>query len=344
MTKKRTSSFRALRLGAAALALGVFGIAGIGSVQAQDATPDAAPAISCDSPGLAPGTPTPMDMASPEAMDGMDMSSPEAEAEAEATGSDADDATADAIFGAVENYFACYNEGQASGDPGLYVVLESNDFVASQGYATRYDEVQGELDSPFPVVTLLDFQTAMVWSDGRMSADVQALVGDHWFNEWRWFLVEEDGILKLDERVDLPPRPDVDFVTVYGINITETKDDSTGDITYAFESRSGSWDFVETDALILNFTNNGEEAHEALLMQLPEGADPMGVLDGSIDMSQVSFLGGIFDIQPDQTLDLTMLDLAPGTYTLICFFPSPDGAPHAVHGMVQQFNVVPAEG
>jgi hypothetical protein len=29
---------------------------------------------------------------------------------------------------------------------------------------------------------------------------------------------------------------------------------------------------------------------------------------------------------------------------MICFFPGPDGAPHAAHGMIQQFNIVePAE-
>ena len=94
--------------------------------------------------------------------------------------------------------------------------------------------------------------------------------------------------------------------------------------------------------MIFNFTNSGEEAHEAILAQLPEGADPMGILDGSIDMSQVTFIGVASPILPGASADLTVVGLPVGTYTLICFFPGPDGAPHAAHGMIQQFNVVAA--
>ena len=48
----------------------------------------------------------------------------------------------------------------------------------------------------------------------------------------------------------------------------------------------------------------------------------------------------MFDIPPDGSADLTFLNLPVGTYTMICFYPGPDGAPHAAHGMVQQFNIV----
>lgn len=332
MNHDRRPTFRCARLAAAALALGMFSTVGIAGVGAQEASPEA---VACVSPGLAAAH----DMAA------MDMGTPEAAEADAATAEEADDATAAGIFAEVENYFACYNEGQASGDPGLYVALESSAFIESEGSADAEERVASEIDSVFPSVTLLDVDNAQIWSDGRVSADVQAMVGPHWYNEWTWFMVEEDGIWKLDERVDLPPRPDVDFVAVNGINITETTDEASGEVTYAFESRSGSWDFTATDAIVLNFTNSGVEPHEAILLQLPEGVDPLGLLDGSVDMSQVTFLGGVFDIEPGTTADLTMIDLPEGTYTLICFIPGPDGSPHAVHGMVQQFNVVaPAEG
>lgn len=120
MTTDRRSTFRCARLAAAALALGIFSSAGFASVSAQDATPAASPAaVACDSPGLPPGTPTPMEMASPEAMDGMDMGTPAAEEEAmgtpaavaeaeeDVTGAAADEATAATVFATVENYVAC---------------------------------------------------------------------------------------------------------------------------------------------------------------------------------------------------------------------------------------------
>ncbi len=208
-----------------------------------------------------------MDMGSPEAMgspmaEEEMMASPEAaEAEVDVPGAPADEATSATIFASVENYVACYNEGQATGDPGLYVALESTNYVESQGYATRYDRVAGELESPPTTAELLSIDNAMTWDDGRVSADVQVLLGPYWFNEWRIFLADDNGAWQYDEQADLPPQPDVDFVAVNGINITETPDESTGEITYAFVSYSGSWDFTESDALIFNFTNSGEEAN-----------------------------------------------------------------------------------
>jgi uncharacterized cupredoxin-like copper-binding protein len=248
------------------------------------------------------------------------------------------------IVAAIENYVACYNQGQATGDPSLYVGLESSGYLASQGYANPYDRVADELGSPFATATLLALDNPMVWDDGRVSADAQLLIGDHWFNEWRIFLTADGDAWLYDQEAPLPPQPDVDFVAVNGINITETTDEASGEITYAFQSFSGSWDFVATDAIVFNFTNSGAEAHEALVMQLPDGADPMGLLDGSVAFEDVTFYGGVFDIAPGGSADLTFLNLPVGTYTMICFFPGPDGAPHAAHGMVQQFNIVePAE-
>jgi hypothetical protein len=281
------------------------------------------------------------EMGSPTAAE--DMGSPAAaveEAEEDVTGTPADEATTAIVIASVTNYAACYNEGQASGDPGLYVALETTTYIASQGYATPYDRVADELGSPFPNVTLLDIDNVMIWDDGRVSAEVQVLFGDYWYNNLRVFLTERGGIWAWDQESPLPPTPNVDFVAVNGINITETADETSGEITYAFESPSGSWDFDATDAIIFNFSNKGVEPHEAIVMQLPDGADPMGLLNGSIAMEDVTFLGGVFDIEPGTSADLTFLNLPVGTYTMICFFPSADGAPHAAHGMIQQFNIV----
>ncbi len=316
MTTVRRSTFRYARLAAAALAIGIFSSAGLATVSAQDASPVASPAtVACDSPGLPPGTPTPMDD-----MGGMDMGSPVAETEdmgspvaveeVAVAGTEADEATAATIFAAIENYVACYNEGQATGDPGLYVALESSNYLTSQGYATPYDRVADEMGSPLFSATLLDVDNAMVWDDGRVSAEAQIVLGDHWYNHWRIYLTEENGVWLYDQDAPLPPTPDVDFVAVNGINITETTDETSGEITYAFESFSGSWDFNATDAIVFNFSNSGDEAHEAIVMQLPEGADPMGLLDGSVAFEDVTFLGGVFDIEPGTSADLTFLESA----------------------------------
>jgi hypothetical protein len=40
---------------------------------------------------------------------------------------------------------------------------------------------------------------------------------------------------------------------------------------------------------------------------------------------------------------MTLVNLPAGKYTLLCFIPGPDGAPHAAHGMISPFEVTAAE-
>jgi uncharacterized cupredoxin-like copper-binding protein len=338
-----------IRLGGLALMLTMAFVATMGSgapVSAQDATPEAATptAAECVSPGMPPGTPTAMDdmdMASPEAMDDMDMmASPEAIAVPE--GTPADEETAAAITAAIENYAACYNEGQATGDPGLYVALETPNYWMSMGYDNPYDYIAEE-GAGGTVEIQGDITNQMTYDDGRVSGDVQILLNGHWLSADRLYLVQEGDIWKVDEDLVLPVSPDdAETVSVNGVSLTEATDESTGEITYAFEFL-GSTDIEQTEALVFNFTNNGEELHEAVVVQLPEGTDPLGLLDGSVSFEDVTFYGGVFGVAPGQTQDLVLMNMETGTYTMLCFFPGPDGSPHAAHGMVAEFNIVAAE-
>ncbi len=114
-------------------------------------------------------------------------------------------------------------------------------------------------------------------------------------------------------------------------------------MTYAFEWTGGTNILTAAEAMIFNVANSGEELHEAVVLQLPEGADPLGLLDDSVSFEDVAFIGGVFPVFPGETKDLALMNLEPGTYTLVCFIPGPDGAPHAVNGMIGQFEVVAAE-
>ncbi len=318
-----------------------------GTVSAQVVT-------ECVSPGLPDGTPTPM-----EDMDGMDMGSPEAEgdmASPEAmdmepmelpeppvvpVGEPADEETAAAIDAALSNYAACLSEGWSTNDPALYVALETENFwMTSSGSANPHDRVMFESDSPFSSLELLGISDHMVHEDGRVSGDISAVTGN-WLIKIRAVLSEEDGTWLYDEEYFLSPdTSSFDTVSVNGLNITETTDEATGEITYAFEFL-GSPTIEQTEVLVFNVTNSGEELHEAIVAQLPEGADPLGLLDGSLGFEEVRFLGGVFDIFPGQTADLALVNMEPGTYTLLCFYPGPSGLPHAAEGMVGQFEIVP---
>ena len=53
---------------------------------------------------------------------------------------------------------------------------------------------------------------------------------------------------------------------------------------------------------------------------------------------QIAFIGQT-PAAPGQSDDLVLVDLDPGTYTLLCFVTEPDGIPHAAKGMTAQVTV-----
>jgi hypothetical protein len=275
-----------------------------------------------------------MDMASPEPM-------PALVAPVLPEGQAADAGVAGLVAKTVANYAACYNEGQANGDPALYVSLQSENYwVANSGSANPYDVVANESGGPPLSVEVISVDNAMTYDDGRISGDVQVVLGGHWWAHNRmYFSLGSDLTWKLDEEAYLRPEPEGETVSVNGISIVETKDEAAGTTTYEFKFL-GSPSILQTDVLVFNVTNSGAELHEAVVVQLPEGADPLGLLDGTVAFEDVVFYGGVFGIYPGQTQDLALVNMEPGTYTVLCFFTDALGTPHAVNGMIGQFEIV----
>jgi len=83
------------------------------------------------------------------------------------------------------------------------------------------------------------------------------------------------------------------------------------------------------------------QSHEVELVKLAPGktvndllqwiANPQGPPPGSA-------IGGIAGMEKGQVQSFTY-DFAPGEYGFVCFLPGPDGRPHFMHGMTQQFTV-----
>ena len=324
------------------------GISGVAAVSAQDASPTA---VDCVSPGLPPGTPTPMEedmegMASPEAV-----GSPEAGASPEAmemgtpeplpAGTAAEGDQAAEIEAAAANYVACLAQGWATGDPTLFVALESARFILDDtGTGNPYDRVANEMGSPFTDLEVLAISDPQVYDDGRVGANIHAVVNGTWLVNLQAIFVQEKGSWLLDQQAfQSPDTSFADGVSVVGIDIVETTDESTGAVTYAFQFL-GSTTVPQNEVIALNVSNKGAEAHEVIVVQLPEGADPMGLLDESIPFDQINFLAFVAPVFPGESVDIGLLNLEPGVYTLVCFFPGPDGLPHAANGMIAQFEVV----
>jgi uncharacterized cupredoxin-like copper-binding protein len=89
-------------------------------------------------------------------------------------------------------------------------------------------------------------------------------------------------------------------------------------------------------------TNNGPQAHEVEFATLEPGKTAQDLLKWVMNMQGPPpghAIGGSAPLDPGKTGYYTV-DLAPGTYAMICFVPdTKDGKPHALHGMAQTITV-----
>jgi uncharacterized cupredoxin-like copper-binding protein len=316
------------------------GLSATSTVQAQDATPAGSPAAAeCDAPELPPGTPTPMDTASPEATEGEASPIPEDEtgdaAEATATeeedaGTPAEDDTGAEITAAVENLAGCVNSGDYEG----VAALLTEEFMMSEfGTGNPYDValLLEEFGLSFANITVDNPRT---YEDGSVSADVTYMASQYQIAGETWYLVQDGEYWKLMGDDEFTPEVDGDTAVV-GVVLDDTGDEG-GELTYSITPNAPS--VAQAEVLIFHAVNQGTEDHELVVFKLPEGADPMGLLDGSIAESDVEFIGAV-DTGPGGEVDMVLQGLPAGVYTMVCFFESPDGSPHAAHGMTAQFEV-----
>ncbi len=318
------------------------GLIGAATVEAQDASPSASPAVDCVAPELPPGTPSPQPEegaipgeATPEGdMAGMDMGTPEGAAEtadeaaeelAEASpvapdeGTPASDDEAAAVIAAAENAAACFTNGT----PEQAVALLTPDFLLSTfGASNPYDALEN-----FPVapVTIQSVGDARVHGDGRLSVDVvyDGLYSPNIITHERWFFVDDGGTLLLDQFVALPYE---------GADVTISVDM----VDYGFELSQTSVPAGQTVTFTL--ANVGQEPHEFVVVRLPEGVTADQVLAGEVPEDQIAFYGFAF-AEPGGNSYLTLTGLEAGTYTVVCFIPTADGTPHIALGMINEFTV-----
>jgi hypothetical protein len=290
---------------------------------AQDATPGASPAANC--------VPAEMSTGSADVMASPDAATPVAPVDIPSTA--ADDATIEAATAAVNNIVAC------ASDPAALATLVTPNLVATHpfgGYGTVEEAMADGFFENVPYAAGVEVATVRSYEDGTVGVDVTYMQSQYQIVGEEMILIEENGVWKLDAVA--PDRVEFDGdSTAVGVSLGENEDG-----TYFITPNAESAPAI--DLLILQATNVGEEPHEMVMLQLPEGADPAGLIDGSIAEEDVNFIGAVVTPNTGDIADMNLVGLPVGVYTLVCFFPSPDGAPHAAHGMVAQFEVTaPAE-
>ncbi|HEX8451323.1 MAG TPA: hypothetical protein VF647_04445 [Longimicrobium sp.] len=93
----------------------------------------------------------------------------------------------------------------------------------------------------------------------------------------------------------------------------------------------------------INLVNRGPELHHVQLVRIAEGHTVQELMEGMKHHEGppppwVSFVGGPNTPVPGGQAQATV-ELAPGSYALLCFIPSSDGVPHLMKGMVKPLTV-----
>jgi hypothetical protein len=102
---------------------------------------------------------------------------------------------------------------------------------------------------------------------------------------------------------------------------------------------TGTFEFVNDDSSL---------PHEALLVKLPDGVGVPELVEwahaGRPEPAPYEAeLLGAGPLSPGRRQWLTMPDLEPGNYALVCYVPLDDGLSHLSNGMVAPFTVAGAE-
>jgi uncharacterized cupredoxin-like copper-binding protein len=332
MTMKSIRQFLAT-FGAIALVASLL-VSASATVAAQDATP----VPECVAPELPPGTPTPFDEASPVADDAApaaiedeatpadDMAGHDMGTERQETA--ADEATAAAAREGLQNVLDCI----AAGDYLGAAALMTSDFVLWVTETGNPYDVPLTLEGIMPM-RIVEEVDVVSDADGRVG--VHLIYGDFFnspgvLSSERWYLVEEDGVWKVDEIANQPvPEGFLPEATIVDVQMVD----------FAF---APSMNEISSGPVIFRFTNTSytHAPHVGVIVTLVEGvtAEQVIQMDELPDDQLTGFFGAAF-VEPGQTADLIFEQIDAGTYTMVCDVTTPDGVPHWQLGMVTQFDV-----
>jgi len=300
-------------------------------------------AMTCEAPELPPGTPSPIEEVPPD-----QESEPPADAEASPVdeeappaagegsseeeapaGNPASDEEAAAVEAAVLNLFGCLNAGEFLS----VAALMTDNFIQNfLGVPTPYD-VQASLEEDLQPIEVISTGNAMAYEDGSVSIDVVVggfFSGPGGLSSSRWTFVDEDGLWKLDNFMDVPlPADALPGAVVIDVQMVD----------YAFAL--SEYTVPANTPVIFRTTNHTHtgSGHVNVLVTFPEGTTSEQLIEGEADMEgSTGFFGALF-LEPGMTGDLAFTGLEAGTYFLVCDVTTEDGTPHFEIGMVTMITV-----
>jgi hypothetical protein len=289
---------RSVAAGALAGMVALVGVAGVGAQATPVATGiEASPAAGpCEAPEG-----TPQIAASP-------VASPVAADAAPAATPVDDEALIDDAVAAAENLANCWNAGDLDAVLGLVTpnLLQTKFGVAD---AEEAADVLGGMEE-LPPYTILEVGDVQAYDDGRASLDLDYLLGDHQYTAARWYMVEADGQLLIDEEELLLPQPDVEASSVIGVLFAD--DESPVAFGEGADEETGGREVALLPAIVLNADNTAgtERRFLSVVQVLDESATPTaGELPEGEFVAQIG-------LAPGDQADVALVNLQPGTYAI----------------------------
>jgi hypothetical protein len=170
-------------------------------------------------------------------------------------------------------------------------------------------------------------------SPDRATAVVTQVVGNQYLGgEWTYVRLARDArpngrsLWQVASERPLPATPPAEAVTI-GVEIRDR----------AFKLDPTK---AKGPDVVLRGHNVSNEDHEMLVIRLASGFTTTDLLRtaGPDLPHQVTYIGEQ-PVRAGATSDLVLVDLDPGTYTIICLFPDSEGTPHLAQGMEASFKV-----
>ena len=235
-----------------------------------------------------------------------------------------------AVETSIRNVVAAFNNGNAEEflkywtDKGL-----EDEFGVTPDFV-RQNAADFFADTPPGGLRLGDFKSADV--DGNNATAEFNLVFAQTLAPQEYSLVKQNNVWKIDQtepgEIDVP----------------------SGTTAVPLELEEFAFNFDEADIedgdIAFQVTNSGEQPHEVVILSVPDGFTVETLLsEQSQDLPPgVEFVGFLNPIGPNESSNMVFEEpLAAGSYMMICFLPDTsqgeDGPPHAIEGMVAEFQV-----
>ena len=228
---------------------------------------------------------------------------------------------------------ACLSAGDAKtvaklGDPrylgqlfGSSVPLAAEDYIA----------IGSEL-TPVPT-RILRLENATQTADDRATATVTQVVGNQLMvDEWTFERVapgdrpanRNPWMIRSERSLPVAAPRNASAIEV-----------AIGDTSYTLNTNR-----VAGPSVVLHGNNVSGEDHEMLVLKLTNGFTTKDLLAASgPDLPANALFIGEIPLRGGHEADLVLVDLDPGTYTIVCLFPNADGVPYLADGMEATFTV-----